>query len=302
MSEVRARRYNRGKPRYELIPTGPLRALVDVYTKGAHKYSLYKDKEGRIIKGEDIPLETVHNYELLDDGAQNWRKGLSWSETIGAVERHIAAWKNNENIDPDLKTQHLANAAWGLFSLMEYAHSFPQGDDRTKTYLRNYKIGLDLDGVLADFVGHLTKVSGHEGYSPVYWNDPIIRAQLDIFKDDVNFWATIPPLIDGSSLWFEPHCYITARPIPNEVSEQWLDTYKFPKAPVYTVGHGITKVEAALKAGIDYFVDDGYVNFVELNNAGITTFLYTAPYNVKYNVGDKRINSLEELKALLGIL
>lgn len=301
MSEERARRYNKGKPRYELLPTGPLRALVDVYTRGAHKYSLYRDKEGNIVKGENIPLDTVGNYELVDDGANNWRKGLSWSETIGAVERHITAWKNNEDIDPDLKTPHLANAVWGLIALLEYAKTYPQGDDRIKPYLRKYKIGLDIDGVLADFVGHLTKVSGFHDHVPRHWNDPIIRAQFEVFKHDKNFWATIPPLMFGPSLPIEPHCYITARSIEKEVTEAWLASNLFPKATVYSVGAGESKVEVALKSGIDIMVDDSYDNFIELNNAGIRTYLYTAPYNIRYNVGSMRINSLEELQILLGI-
>ena len=36
-------------------------------------------------------------------------------------------------------------------------------------------------------------------------------------------------------------------------------------------------------------------NFVELNNAGIDTYLLTMPHNEKYNVGNKRINNVNDI-------
>lgn len=294
MSE-RARRYNSGKDRYELVPHRPLKNLVQVYTRGAHKYSIYEDAEGKKIKGSEIPIEEAFKYSLIDDGAENWRKGMSWRDTIGAVKRHIAAWENNESIDPDLKTRHLANAAWGLFTLMEYEFSHPELDDRPKSYLVTKKIGLDIDGVLADFTGHLMKVNATPDHTPKHWNDPVVRKAFELIKKDPNFWLTIPPLLTREDIPFEPHCYITARSVDSEVTKEWLYKNGFPTAPVYCVGAGESKVETAKKAGIDIFIDDSYENFLELNAAGIFTYLYTAPYNVKYEVGGQRIDRLTDL-------
>ncbi len=129
-----ARRYNKGKLRYELLPVIPLRELVRVYTLGAHKYSLYKDKEGNIIKGSDVPYEKLSELqlELVDDGADNWRKGLPFTETIGSIQRHLEAIRSGEDIDSDLGTLHAANAAWGLFAIMEYMIKHPEMDNRNK--------------------------------------------------------------------------------------------------------------------------------------------------------------------------
>lgn len=294
MSE-KARRYNSGKDRYELVPHRPLKNLVQVYTRGAHKYSIYEDAEGNKIKGSDIPIDEVFNYKLVDDGADNWRKGMSWRDTIGAVKRHIAAWENNESIDPDLKTRHLANAAWGLFTLMEYEFSHPELDDRPKSYLIKKKIGLDIDGVLADFTGHLMNINNTPDHTPKHWNDPIVRKAFELVKKDPNFWLGIPPLLTREDIPFEPHCYITARSIDSEVTKEWLHKHGFPTAPVYSVGNGESKVKIAKEAGIDLFIDDSYENFLELNAAGIFTYLYTAPYNVKYEVGGQRIDRLIDL-------
>lgn len=49
-----ARRYNKGKLRYELISPIALEEIAKVYTKGADKYTLYDE-----------------NGDILDDGSNN---------------------------------------------------------------------------------------------------------------------------------------------------------------------------------------------------------------------------------------
>lgn len=291
----KGRRYNKGKLRYELFPPFAKKAIVEVYTKGAHKYSIYKDKEGNLIKGMDIPFEDRGKYELVDDASGNWRNGFSWTETLASIKRHEAAFEIGEDFDPELLTYHAANAAWGWISILEFYKIYPQGDDRKHPYLQERKIGLDIDGVLADFVGHLMEVTGNKGHVPEHWNDPIVRREFDKVKKDENFWKNIPPLLKREDIPFEPHCYITARSISSEVTQEWLDRHLFPKASLYCVGVGESKVEIARQSGITHFVDDSYSNFLELSRAGIFTYLYTAPYNKKYDVGYKRISSLKEL-------
>ena len=289
------KRYNKGKTRYALMPDKPLKYIAEVYTRGAHKYSVYEDDEGNKILGKDIPLEEAYKYKIIEDGANNWRKGLPWMEAYDSVERHLRAYKVGEDFDPELATYHLANAGWGILALLEFYETHPELDDRLHRYLEPKKVGLDIDGVLADFVGHLTSVTGHDGHVPQHWNDPIVREQFDIVKGDPQFWLDIPPLMKGSDVPWEVHCYITARSIDPEVTKAWLDKHHFPHAKIYCVGNGESKVDVARKAGMDLFVDDSYDNFVELNRNGICTFLYDAPYNQRYPVGYKRIKTLKEL-------
>ena len=297
----KAKRYNKGKLRYELVPTNALDKLVEVYTKGAHKYSVYENVDGKHIKGIDIPFEQISqmNLKLIEDGANNWRLGQRWTESMASVERHIADWKKGIDIDndPSMGTYHLANAAWGLMSLLEYYKIYPEGDDRNPGQFYLPKIGLDIDEVLAGFSEHFFDYLGLDSKPAKHWNDP--RFRNDKYWEAVNneqFWTTIPPLIHGDDLPFEPHCYITARSANQEWTQKWLDMYGFPRAPLYTVPLGESKVDAAKKAGVEVFVDDSYENYVDMNANGIFTYLMTRSHNEKYNVGHRRINSLKDIK------
>lgn len=293
----KARRYNKGKTRYELIPSKPLHYLAEVYTKGAHKYNIYENEKGEKVLGKDIPLEEVGKYKLIDDASNNWRKGMSWLETLGSIQRHIEAFKSGEHIDPELGTRHLANAAWGLFTLMEYEKSYPQGDDRQMSFLKRPKIGLDIDEIICNFLGEWCRV--HNLETPTSWkfdrniNDLFDKMEKDGTLND--FYLNLPTLLKPEDIPFEPHCYITSRRVSTEITEQWLAKNGFPASKVYTVAPNTSKVAVAKEAGIDIFVDDRFENFVELNAAGICTFLLDAPHNQRYDVGYKRIKSLKEL-------
>lgn len=43
--------------------------------------------------------------------AENWRKGIEVQRLVGAIERHVAAFKSGETIDPESGLPHLAHAA-----------------------------------------------------------------------------------------------------------------------------------------------------------------------------------------------
>lgn len=292
-------RFNKGKNRIELIPSKPIELLGDVYTRGAHKYTIYEGTQNsngsyEIIFGKDIKLEDAANLKVIYNGADNWRKGLSWTEAIGSVERHIQKFKQGEDLDTELGTYHLANAAWGLFALLEFYGTHPEMDDRNHKYLGDKKVGLDIDGVLADFNGGINDICSHG--DPTHWNCPILGKAFAEVKHDPTFWLGLRPMCKPIDIPFEPHCYITSRSIDTAVTKEWLDKNGFPEAPIYSVGIGESKIEVAKKAGIDYFIDDYMKNFVELNKNGICTFLLTRSYNTRYNVGYKRISSFEDFK------
>lgn len=164
------------------------------------------------------------------------------------------------------------------------------------------KIGLDIDGVLANFT-----LAWHELYPEIsptpntWYLDPKIKERFKAMREANtldNFFLNIKPLLSPEDIPFEPHCYITSRPVSPEISKQWLHKNGFPAKPVYGLKIKESKVEAAKTAGIDIFIDDFYENFVELNDNGIETYLYTAPWNIMYDVGKLRINSFMELPLL----
>ena len=265
--EDKGLRFNQGKTRHDLVPVFAQEQYARVLTKGSEKYA-----------------------------ERNWEFGMRWSKVIASMKRHIQAFESGEDYDKETGLLHTAHIMCNAGFLTEYYKIYPQGDDRPHKYLKTPKIGLDIDEVLADWVGHWTKYHGQE--VPEAWNfDRNIGEKFELLKDDKEFWLSIPVKTNPADIHFEPHCYITSRSIPKQWTEEWLDKNGFPTMPVHSVGLGESKIEVAKKSGIDIFVDDRYENFVELNNAGICTYLFDAPHNRRYNVGYKRIFSLNELFA-----
>jgi 5'(3')-deoxyribonucleotidase len=266
MSEFKGKRFNEGKPRTDLLPVFAMEQMIKVLTIGAEKY-----------------------------GDDNWRNGMSWTKSpLASLLRHIFAFINGEDLDSETRLLHMAHAMCNCAFIVEYYRIFPQGDDRKHRYLKPVRIGLDIDEVLANWVGHWVK---HFNIPiPTSWYfDRTIEAKFIQMRDNKEFWMTIPPICKPSDLHFEPVCYVTSRPIPTEWTEAWLDANGFPAAPVVTVPVGASKVEAIQKFELDIFVDDRFENFRELNNAGICCFLMDANHNQRYDVGHKRIYSLRDL-------
>lgn len=265
--EHKGLRYNKGKLKYDLVDPWAHEKLVEVFTLGAQKYE-----------------------------PNNWRKGMSWVTTVASLKRHLAAWEKGEDYDEETGLLHMAHVMWNAHALTAFYKIYPQGDDRQHGYLNRPKIGLDIDEVLCDWVGAWTKKFGYpipENWHFSYHN----KEHFDSFSPEEleEFYLDIPRRISPNDIPFEPHCYITSRSIPVGITEKWLSMNGFPTVPVYSIGWGESKVEIAKKSGIDIFVDDRYENFVELNNAGICTYLFSAPHNERYEVGHKRIKSLKEL-------
>ena len=261
-------RKDKGKVRVDLVPAFAYEQFAKVLTKGAQKYA-----------------------------ERNWEKGMLWSKILGPMERHLKAIKRGEDFDPETGELHAAHVMCNAAFLTEYYNIYPQGDNRPHRYLNMPKIGLDIDEVLCDWLGAWVK-RFNLSVPHSWWFD---RKIIDRFqemreKNELDsFYMNLKPLIKGADLPFEPHCYITSRPVSKEISEQWLDKHEFPARPVYSVGADQTKVQVAEESGIEIFVDDSYRNFVELNNAGICCYLFDAPHNKRYDVGHKRITSLNEL-------
>ena len=261
--EHKGLRFNNGKLRYDLVQPFAHEQMVRVLTKGAEKYA-----------------------------ERNWERGMAWSNVIASLKRHLAAIERGEDYDNETGELHIAHLACNAHFLTAYYKIYPQGDDRPHKYLNRPRIGLDVDEVVADWTR--AWVEKYNIPIPEFWSfDPNIKEKFKELGKD--FWLNIKPKIDPKDLPFEPTCYITSRPIPTEWTEEWIHKSGFPIAPVYTVDINHSKVDIAKNEEIDIFVDDRYENFVELNKAGICTFLMDAPHNQRYDVGFKRIYNLKEL-------
>jgi uncharacterized HAD superfamily protein len=266
--EHKGLRFNEGKLRYDLIHPFAEEQLARVLTLGANKYA-----------------------------ERNWERGMSWSSVIASLKRHLAQIEKGIDYDDETGELHAAHLLCNAHFLTAYYKIYPQGDDRPHNYLKQVKIGLDIDEVLCDWVKGWTEKFGYA--QPINWHFSYENKkhfeELQTSLELEEFYLSLPRKVEPIELPFEPHCYITSRSIDVEITKRWLQNNGFPTAPVYSVGFGESKVQVAIDARIDIFVDDSFTNFVELNNAGICTFLMDAPHNQKYDVGFKRIKHLTDL-------
>ena len=77
---------------------------------------------------------------VLQFGAQkysehNWRNGFTWSRPLAAAMRHITAFNDGEDRDPESGLSHLAHAACCIMFLLEFEKTHPELDDRYKPTL-----------------------------------------------------------------------------------------------------------------------------------------------------------------------
>jgi hypothetical protein len=91
------------KPRWDLVPFKAVDQIAQVLTFGAIKY---KDN--------------------------NWREGTRWGRCYAALQRHVTAWWEGEELDPETGLSHLAHAGCCLFFLMEFQRNGWGDDDRFK--------------------------------------------------------------------------------------------------------------------------------------------------------------------------
>jgi hypothetical protein len=99
-------RFNDGKVALDLVPLSALEDCARVFDYGRRKYA-----------------------------AWNWAKGMGWSDPYGCLLRHMAAWFNGENNDPESGLPHLGHAMCNLVMLATFARTYHEGDDRPVQWL-----------------------------------------------------------------------------------------------------------------------------------------------------------------------
>lgn len=122
--------------RFDLIPIGPLTELARHYGRGALKYANHQ-----------------------------WRNGYEWSKSYSALQRHLTAFWNGQDLDtcpsnlegcafvtsegepfegvPGVSCynhtggHHLDAVMWHAFTLREFYNTYPEHDDRYKIEEKN---------------------------------------------------------------------------------------------------------------------------------------------------------------------
>ncbi len=95
-------KHDTAKDPWHLLPTDALRGVVRVLAFGASKYT-----------------------------ARNWEQGIAYSRLYSALLRHLTAWYEGEDKDPETGLSHMAHVVCcGLFLLAFVVRGRGDLDDR----------------------------------------------------------------------------------------------------------------------------------------------------------------------------
>lgn len=98
VSPTGGRRLNAGKLPMHLVPTSLVRSVAAVLGKGAEKYA-----------------------------PRNWEKGMELSIPYACAMRHLLAWMDGEDNDPESGLPHLAHVATNAAFILEYQQRIAAG-------------------------------------------------------------------------------------------------------------------------------------------------------------------------------
>lgn len=107
-------KFDGAKTKFGLVPPDSLKAVADVMTKGAEKYS-----------------------------ANNW-VGLELSRVLDAMERHINAFRMGEEYASDSKQHHMAHVIANAMMAYHIVMNKPEQDDRLFKYLASSVNAYDM--------------------------------------------------------------------------------------------------------------------------------------------------------------
>lgn len=99
MSKEEAMRFNDGKVELSLLPKSLLDETARVLMFGAQKYD-----------------------------RNNWKKGMKYTSIYDSLQRHLTAFLEGEDVDPESGLLHLAHASCNIAFLIEY-HTKQTGED-----------------------------------------------------------------------------------------------------------------------------------------------------------------------------
>jgi len=105
MQKTEAIKNDKDKTRMDLLPPKALEGIAKIFTFGAKKYNDYNYKNG---------------------------DGLDWDRPYAAMIRHLNAWNDGEDLDPETGQSHLYHAGCCIMMLIDLVDSEIGKDTRFK--------------------------------------------------------------------------------------------------------------------------------------------------------------------------
>lgn len=75
----------------------------------------------------------------------NWRLGYDWEFSYNSAQRHLMAFWDGEDIDPDTGSPHVIAAAWHCAALHTFMAEHPELDSRWSTVQRRERDNATQD-------------------------------------------------------------------------------------------------------------------------------------------------------------
>jgi len=126
MSSKEALRYNTGKTQYSYIDMESLKPVADVLAYGAHKYSVFEDKEGKEVQGVDITPNEAKNLKVIRSGRDQWKDGFPFNQLLDSLLRHIVALQNGEYLDPESSLPHIGHIGCNMMFISHGMENHPE--------------------------------------------------------------------------------------------------------------------------------------------------------------------------------
>ena len=104
--------------------------LANRESKGGMKFDGDKPRMDLIDRAAMEELGYVLGFGANKYAAHNWRKGINYSRLVGAALRHIHAFNDGEDKDPESGYSHIGHAMCCLMFLMGTIKHNPDMDDR----------------------------------------------------------------------------------------------------------------------------------------------------------------------------
>ena len=96
------------------------------------KYDSKKPPMNLISRAAMEELAKVLGFGASKYQPENWRGGIAYSRIIAAAMRHLHAFNDGENKDPESGLSHVAHAMCNLMFLLEFEKYRIDLDDRYK--------------------------------------------------------------------------------------------------------------------------------------------------------------------------